>query len=1031
MKRFKQMSISNKLVLIILSVSLLVVTLVGGAHLAWDSQQARQALAQNLSAVARLLGNSANTALAFNNTYLGKKNLAVLQKLPHVMQACLYRNDTSLLAEYRRHNITSHCPVTSKKAGTRTRFEADYLHVAVAIQQNTQPLGWTYLRSDLSPIKSRLQNQATFSALALLATFLFAWLLALWLQRLISNPIKTITKVARAIEKKGHHHLRAPVNNNDELGQLAHSFNTMLDALETRNQQLIAAKSEQQVTSALYRNLVESTSIIPWELDLISWNFTYVGHQAEKILGYPITDWYKENFWFDHLHPDDREANITFCRPLSTEVQNHQLEYRVLAANGRYVWLREDAQVIRDANKPVLLRGFMLDITERKRSEEAIKNIAAGVSAETGEAFFRHLVEHLAKTFDAEHAFIGMLDKNNAETINTLAVYAHGHIVDNISYPLKGSPCTTVIGQKTCAYPSGVHQKFPEDALLVEMNANGYIATPLFDKKGGAQGILVVLDSKPLQHIEHISDLLEIFAARTSAELERMKTEEALQESEQQQRDLLNNTSSVIYMKDLEGRYLFINRMFENLLQISNAEARGKTDYEIFPKKTADNFRNNDLKVIKTGALIELEETVPQNDGEHVYMSVKFPLKKASGEIYASCGISTDITERKLVEEALRRSQKMDAIGQLSGGIAHDFNNQLGVIIGYLDFLQNYVANDEKPRKWVNTASRATMRCIALTRQLLTFSRKQNEEKTAVNLNTMLNELKTIIQRSVTPEVNVQYFLADDLWQTEINSGECHDAILNLVINARDAMPGGGKLLLETSNKSLDASYVALNPGVKAGDYVQLMLGDNGSGMDKKTLEHIFEPFFTTKPEGKGTGLGMAMVYGFTKRYGGHIKIYSELNMGTTVHIYLPRSTAPEYVPVLDNDPKTQLQGGNESILIVDDEVHLLRLANQYLSDLGYRTRMAEGTEQALKILAEDEKFDMLFSDVVMPGDIGGYELARQATQQQAGIKVLLTSGFTSKVIDSNLARFSAHLLNKPYRKVELAQRVRLVLDEK
>jgi len=391
-----------------------------------------------------------------------------------------------------------------------------------------------------------------------------------------------------------------------------------------------------------------------------------------------------------------------------------------------------------------------------------------------------------------------------------------------------------------------------------------------------------------------------------------------------------------------------------------------------------------------------------------------------------------DVTQQYQTEEALRRSQKMEAIGQLSGGVAHDFNNQLGIIIGYLDFLKNYTADDKKAHQWVTTAIQATLRCMELTRQLLAFSRRQARGKTVVDLNRVFRELETMIARSVTPEVEVQYFPAADLWLTEINPGEFHDAVLNLILNARDAMPDGGKLLIETGNKTLDADYAAVNPGVEPGDYVELTLSDTGTGMDSETLERAFEPFFTTKPEGKGTGLGMAMVYGFVKRYGGYIKIYSELGTGTTMRLYLPRSSDSETTVPVDGLHETDLYTGSESILIVDDEADLLQLAGLYLRDLGYRTLLAENAAQALEILAGDVTLDLLFSDVVMPGGMNGFELAQQAMELKPGLKVLLTSGFTSKTIAHNgLARFAIHLLSKPYRKDELAQRIRLVLDEK
>ena len=401
------------------------------------------------------------------------------------------------------------------------------------------------------------------------------------------------------------------------------------------------------------------------------------------------------------------------------------------------------------------------------------------------------------------------------------------------------------------------------------------------------------------------------------------------------------------------------------------------------------------------------------------------------GKPLRSVGTVQDITSRVVMEEALRRSQKMDAIGQLSGGIAHDFNNQLGVVVGYLDFLKDYAASDEKARRWVDTATKATLRCMDLTRQLLACSRERISTDRVLNINDSLRDLEDMIARSVTPEVEVQYFLIDDLWPVNIDPGEFQDAILNLVINARDAMPNGGKLLIETSNKRLGTGYTASNPDVSPGNYVQLMLSDTGTGMDRDTLEHIFDPFFTTKPEGQGTGLGMAMVYGFAKRHGGNVKVYSEQGVGTTVRLYLPRADEPSEQAADDPGRTDELPTGHERILIVDDETDLLTLAEQYLNDLGYHTRTAENAHQALDRLASGEHFDLLFSDVVMPGGINGYELAHQATQEHPELKVLLTSGFTSKTIAHNgLVRFSTHLLDKPYRKADLAQRIRLVLDE-
>jgi PAS domain S-box-containing protein len=513
------------------------------------------------------------------------------------------------------------------------------------------------------------------------------------------------------------------------------------------------------------------------------------------------------------------------------------------------------------------------------------------------------------------------------------------------------------------------------------------------------------------------------------------QVEQALQEKEARIRMVVESALDAIILIDEHSVILEWNPQAEVIFGWTSSQAIGRTLTEtIIPPQHREAHRCGVETLLATGKgpiLNRINElTALHREGREfpVELSVS-PLQRGNTWVFSA--FVRDVSERQQTEQALRRSQKMEAIGQLSGGIAHDFNNQLGVIFGYLDFLQDYASNDEKPRQWVETATRATQRCSDLTRQLLAFSRRQARQKITLDLNNTVSELETMVARSLTPEVEVRYFLAEGLWPIEIDPGEFQDAMLNLVINARDAMPDGGTLLIETSNKHLDVDYVALNPEAEAGDYVQLMLSDTGTGIDKATLEHVFEPFFTTKPEGKGTGLGMAMVYGFVKRYGGYIKIYSEPGMGTTIRLYLPRASAPESAKPTNDAPQHALPRGDESILIVDDEADLLQLAERYLSDLGYRTRTAGNAAQALSILEQDGQIDLLFSDVVMPGGMNGYELAQQAVQQSPELRVLLTSGFTSKTLAHNgLTRFSTHLLSKPYRKDDLAQRIRLVFDE-
>lgn len=509
-----------------------------------------------------------------------------------------------------------------------------------------------------------------------------------------------------------------------------------------------------------------------------------------------------------------------------------------------------------------------------------------------------------------------------------------------------------------------------------------------------------------------------------------------LEEREQHLSLTLDSIGDAVITTDMNGSVTRMNPVAEELTgwKSNNATGRSLPDiFKIIDSQSRELVPNPVDKVITTSKIVGLSNhtiLISKEGTEYQVADSAAPIIDNAGNILGTIIVFRDITQQHQTEEALRRSQKMEAIGQLSGGIAHDFNNQLNIVIGYLDFLNNHFKTTEKPYKWVQTATKATLRCMDLTRQLLSFSRRQVTDTTVLDLNSTFDDLQTMISRSVTPEIDVQYFLTEDLWLTETNAGEFQDVIINLVINARDAMPHGGKIVIETANKIIDDNISAPDFEIISGEYIQLILSDTGTGIDKETLEHIFEPFFTTKPKGKGTGLGMAMVYGFVKRYDGYIKVYSEPGEGTSFHLYLPRTKTTE-IATNTTHQDIELLTGNESVLIVDDEIDLLELAEKFFSELGYQTRIAENGMQALEILKSDSTIDLLFSDVVMPGGINGYELAQQATLLRPDLKVLLTSGFTSKtIVEKGQERFCAHMLNKPYRKADLAQRLRLVLDE-
>lgn len=392
--------------------------------------------------------------------------------------------------------------------------------------------------------------------------------------------------------------------------------------------------------------------------------------------------------------------------------------------------------------------------------------------------------------------------------------------------------------------------------------------------------------------------------------------------------------------------------------------------------------------------------------------------------------VFSDITNQRKAEAQLRQAQKMDAVGQLTGGIAHDFNNILSVIIGSLYLLERDMGSGHPALEHIKTIQQVSTRGVDLVRQLLAFSRSEATNNKVVNINRMIQNMKSLITHTLTPQVEIETEFSTVLWLTELDPGEFEDVLINLVLNARDAMSGRGKLTIETTNCELDEEFCSINPSAAPGQYVQLIVSDTGEGMTPEQQEKIFEPFYTTKTKGRGTGLGLALVFGFVSRSRGFIKLYSEQGIGSTFRIYLPRASKQIETDNTTEQEDRELPKGHEAILIVDDEEQLVNIARESLQGLGYQVFTALNGLQALEILTEQSKFDLLFSDVVMPGGMNGYELAEQAKKYDPNLKILLTSGFSEAAVARNgQAIFKANLLDKPYTQYELARRIRRLLD--
>jgi CheY-like chemotaxis protein len=372
----------------------------------------------------------------------------------------------------------------------------------------------------------------------------------------------------------------------------------------------------------------------------------------------------------------------------------------------------------------------------------------------------------------------------------------------------------------------------------------------------------------------------------------------------------------------------------------------------------------------------------------------------------------------------------MEAVGQLTGGVAHDFNNILQVISGNLQLIARLVVGNEKVERRVQSAMTAVARGATLSTQLLAFSRRQVLEPKVVNVGHLVSAMDDMLRRALGDGIELETSVSGGLWNSLADPTQIETALLNLAINARDAMDGAGKLTVEVGNAFLDAAYAHANADVAAGQYVVIIVSDTGVGMTPEVLAQAFEPFFSTKAEGKGTGLGLSMVYGFAKQSSGHVKIYSEPGQGTSVKLYLPRSR--QGADPLAANAASPAAGGAETILVAEDDAEVRATAVETLSELGYRVLTANDAAAALRIVESGAAVDLLFTDVVMPGALKSPELARQVRERLPGIAVLFTSGYTENaIVHGGRLDAGVELLSKPYRREDLARKIRKVLDER
>lgn len=755
-----------------------------------------------------------------------------------------------------------------------------------------------------------------------------------------------------------------------------------------------------------------------------------LGYTPEELIGRKTTEL---------IHPDDfsnMKAEQDSNRGTSGEI--YYWEFRFRHKNGNWVYL--DAVGLNMLDDPII-KGrvyHVRDVTQRRMTEE---------QARKSSKIFQ-------TAFSANHNICTISDPLTGKFID----------VNDAWVSATGWSRDEGIG-RTAIELNIWGSEENRNSIIDKMRVTGSLRkfqTKMYTRSGEELDIVLTAE------IVEITNEDRLFFSAVDV-TEQLRTEEELRKSEIRFRRLFNTAEISIWDQDFSEAIVELEKLrshgivnFKSYLNENSEEARRLTEcvkinsvndatLVLYGVASREDFVENlagmmteSTAFVFIGLLEALwnyddyysaEVSHKTVDGRDISVIVSLPIPKKEANFTNVPVCVLDITERKRLEENFRRSQKLEAVGQLTGGIAHDFNNILGIVMGNLEILEVLSKGNDQALERIQKALKGVNRGSEITRKLLGFSRKDTHQVSLTSLNKFIENLEDLIAKSLTASIKVKTRLSSDLWSVAVNPGDLEDAILNLSLNGKDAMPDGGILIIETANKVLENDYVRRNPEGKVGEYVMISVSDTGIGMTNEIKEKVLEPFFTTKETGKGTGLGLSMAYGFVQRSGGHLKIYSEVGEGTTVRLYLPRATEQSSNQAVEEQPKAELLFGDEHILIVDDEAELRDVATAHLNTLGYTTVAACDGRQALEILSTASNVDLLFSDVIMPGGMDGYQLAMAVRERYPMIKTLLTSGFTnqreqlSSSDNEFLFRINRDLLNKPYNLSELSFAVRSILD--
>lgn len=728
------------------------------------------------------------------------------------------------------------------------------------------------------------------------------------------------------------------------------------------------------------------------------WRFTYINPRAEKLLQRSNADLMGKSIWDEFpealgsAFQENYEHAVTFGESVSFEEYFAPLE----------AWYEVSAYPMQDG-----LSVYFRDVTAQRRRDEHLRLLDAAVLR----------LNDILLITDA-----GSLD---ASAGGPKIVYVNDAFLRHTGYTRE-----EVIGQTPRMLQGPGTDRSQLDRIRQALQKWEPVRAELVNYSKDGRAFDLEIDIVPLAN--QAGKYTHWVAVQRDV-TERKRAEEARRLSDERFRLVSKATNDVIWDWDLVANKIWWSDAITTLYGHPFNEEH--TDPDIWANRIHASDREQVLDQLRSviagaGNVWSHEYRFMRADGSAAIVSDQaFIIRDQAGTALRILGSMRDMTEQRELQQKLRESQKLEAVGQLTGGVAHDFNNLLTVILGNAEELSQLLSEDPQLRQMAEMTATAAARGAELTAHLLAFARRQPLQPMVSDLNRLVQGMEGLFRRTLSEDIDIEFVRCAGLWQTEVDPGQLEVALLNLMVNARDAMPLGGKLTIETANARLDDDYAANHSEVIAGQYVMVSVTDTGNGMDPVTASRAFEPFFTTKAAGKGSGLGLSIVFGFVKQSRGHIKIYSEIGEGTSIKLYFPRShlAASAIVPARNEEV---VLGGTERILLVeDDDLVREHLANQ-LASLGYRVLQAGNGPEAIGILWETTGVDLLLTDIVMPGGMNGRELAERARHFRPDLKVLFTSGYTENaIVHHGRLDPGVELLSKPYRRKELAAKVRKVLD--